>query len=224
MPGERSFPIPGYQGWYEANEDGSIYSLARHRSAGGLLKPGLTADGYRFVVLYKYGRARARTVGSLVLETFRGPPPPGARARHGDGGRLDDSLGNLRWGLRGNRRRRGRGLQRVHRGLHALERSDVRLERGQVQRRVGRLECVDPALDGGDSGGEIGGDALNRSSQSVDVSLSCHGGHFLLESGNLLLQAGQGLPRPLHDPHTLTLPELPPADLWLLYVTISYLK
>jgi hypothetical protein len=96
----RWIPVPGYQGWYEISDEGDVYSLARHRSAGGLLKPGLTTNGYRFVVLHKYGRKSTRTVGSLVLEAFRGPAPHGrTRARHGAGGKLDDSLENLRWGL-----------------------------------------------------------------------------------------------------------------------------
>jgi hypothetical protein len=50
------------------------------------------------VRLAKYGRVRTVTVASLVLRTFRGPPGPGQRARHGPGGKTDDSLGNLRWG------------------------------------------------------------------------------------------------------------------------------
>jgi len=97
MP-ERWLPVPGYQGWYEVSDAGNVYAMARAGAHGGLLKPGLTSGGYRFVVLYKYGRARTRTVGSLVLEAFNSTAPRGARARHGAGGRLDDSLGNLRWG------------------------------------------------------------------------------------------------------------------------------
>lgn len=101
---ERWRPVPGYQGWYEVSDLGQVYSLSRAATRGGLLTPQLNSAGYRFVRLHKYGRVRTRTVGSLVLETFRGQPAsPGARARHGPGGRLDDSLLNLRWGLNGQR-------------------------------------------------------------------------------------------------------------------------
>ena len=91
-------PVPGYEGWYEASDQGAVYALARPFTHGGLLKPQLNSAGYRTVRLSKYGRVRTRTIGSLVLLTFRGPPPPGTRARHGAGGRLDDRLENLRWG------------------------------------------------------------------------------------------------------------------------------
>jgi hypothetical protein len=92
-------PIPGYAGFYEASDRGNIYSLGRAATRGGLLTPQVNPAGYRFVRLYKYGRVRARTVGSLVLETFTGQPTaPDVRARHGIGGKLDDSLSNLWWG------------------------------------------------------------------------------------------------------------------------------
>lgn len=92
-------PVPGYAGFYEVSDRGAVYSLGRSAAHGGLLKPQVNPAGYLFVRLHKYGRVKTRTVGSLVLLAFRGPPaPPGTRARHGAGGRLDDSLTNLWWG------------------------------------------------------------------------------------------------------------------------------
>jgi NUMOD4 motif len=96
VPEESWRPVPGYQGWYEVSDAGNVYALARAGAHGGLLRPQVNSAGYRFVRLHKYGRVRSRTVGSLVLEAFRGLSP-GARAQHGDGGKLDDSLGNLNW-------------------------------------------------------------------------------------------------------------------------------
>jgi hypothetical protein len=91
--------IPGYEGWYEASDQGRIYALGRPFTRGGLLKPQLNTSGCQVVRLSKYGRVKTRTVASLVLLTFAGQPTaPGAKARHGTGGRLDDSLANLRWG------------------------------------------------------------------------------------------------------------------------------
>ncbi len=96
---ERWRAIPGYQGWYECSDRGGVYSLSRPAARGGLLIPQVNPAGYRFVRLHKYGRVRTVTVGRLVLLTFTGPSmSPGARARHGTGGRLDDSLENLHWG------------------------------------------------------------------------------------------------------------------------------
>lgn len=91
-------PVRGYQAWYEVSDLGNVYALPRTTTAGGLLIPQVNSTGYRFVRLHKYGRVRSFTVGSLVLAAFCWPPPyPGARARHGPGGKLDDSLANLSW-------------------------------------------------------------------------------------------------------------------------------
>lgn len=94
---ERWLPVPGFAGWYEASCCGNVSSLARAATAGGLLIPQLNSAGYRTVRLCRYGRVETVTVGSIVLMTFRGPAN-GRRARHGPGGKTDDSLPNLRWG------------------------------------------------------------------------------------------------------------------------------
>jgi hypothetical protein len=92
-------PVPGYQGWYECSDQGNVYALARPFTRGGLLKPQLNTSGCQTVRLSKYGEVKTVTVARLVLITFTGQPAtPGARAKHGTGGRLDDSLANLRWG------------------------------------------------------------------------------------------------------------------------------
>jgi NUMOD4 motif len=108
LPGsERWLPVPGYAAWYEASDRGAVFSLGRAGTRGGLLIPQLNSRGYRVVLLCKYGRVATVTVGSIVLRTFRGPPASGQRARHGPGGKADDSLANLRWGLAACFRRRG---------------------------------------------------------------------------------------------------------------------
>jgi hypothetical protein len=91
--------VPGYAGWYEVSDRGEVSSLARGGTSGGILKTHVNNAGYRFVRLSKYGTVKTVTVARLVLLTFRGQPTaPGARAVHGAGGRLDDSLDNLWWG------------------------------------------------------------------------------------------------------------------------------
>lgn len=99
MPEESWRPVPRYQGWYEVSDQGNVYAMARAASRGGLLTPQVNSAGYRMVRLCKYARVETRTVGSMVLEAFNGPAPRGTtRARHGAGGKLDDSLANLSWG------------------------------------------------------------------------------------------------------------------------------
>lgn len=96
---ERWRPVPGYAGFYEVSDAGNVYSLGRSATRGGLLTPQVNSAGYRFVRLHKYGRVQAVTIGRLVLLAFAGQPTaPSAKAKHGPGGRFDDSLTNLWWG------------------------------------------------------------------------------------------------------------------------------
>jgi hypothetical protein len=96
---ERWLPVRGWAGWYEASDAGNVYSLPRAGTSGGPLVPQLNSAGYRQVALSRYGRVVKVLVGQLVLETFRSPRPLGKRVRHGPGGKADDSLPNLWWGL-----------------------------------------------------------------------------------------------------------------------------
>lgn len=94
---ERWLPVPGYAGWYEVSDRGSVWSMGRAGTRGGLLAPQLNSRGYRVVLLSKYGRVTTVTVGSLVLRAFRGRPLPGQRAWHGPAGKAVDCLANLSW-------------------------------------------------------------------------------------------------------------------------------
>ena len=87
---------------YVVYADGRVWSVERidpngHRAGGRFLslmtqKPG----GYHRVRLSPGNRATF--VHHLVLETFRGPKPPGCRARHLNGDPADNRLDNLAWG------------------------------------------------------------------------------------------------------------------------------
>ena len=96
--GERWLPVPRYAAFYEASCCGSVYSMPRAGTAGGLLKVQLNSKGLRVVRLSRYGMVRTVTVGSIVLRTFARAPRPGERTQHGPRGLLDDSLANLWWG------------------------------------------------------------------------------------------------------------------------------
>lgn len=91
---------PGFAGFYEVSDRGSVASLARATTRGRLLKPKVSAWGYQVVTLSRYGRHYERRVARMVLEAFVSPCPPGQEACHGPGGKLDDSLANLSWGTR----------------------------------------------------------------------------------------------------------------------------
>jgi hypothetical protein len=107
---ERWQPVWGYEGYYEASDQGRVRSLDRwtkcgQRGSGQMLHKGrvLTPtiskrDGRRRVWLSVHGNRKLRPVAPLVLEAFAGPrPSPNIDCCHNDGDRANDALSNLRW-------------------------------------------------------------------------------------------------------------------------------
>lgn len=102
--------VPGYSN-YEVSNFGRVRCQG-HLKWGGpragyywkpaqLLSPGIASHGYPTVHLtYEEGKARTRTVHSLVAEVFIGPCPTGQEVRHKDDNRLNPSLDNLEYGTR----------------------------------------------------------------------------------------------------------------------------
>lgn len=100
--------IPGYEGYYQASDQGNIRSLARvvpwrdglvSRRAGQVLKP--MADkklNYPKVGLYVLGRRKMVQVHKLILVAFAGPTPEGMEICHNDGNPWNNRLENLRFG------------------------------------------------------------------------------------------------------------------------------
>ncbi len=86
-------PIPGFES-YEACTDGRI------RRSGRVLKTFVMESGHHAITLCVDGRKYQRLVHRLILETFRGPCPPGQEALHGNGDPGNNWVGNLRWGTR----------------------------------------------------------------------------------------------------------------------------
>lgn len=118
-------PIPGWEGYYEANDAGSIRSLDRTVTCkngtqkhlkGCLLSPSTNGkNGYLKVTLAKPGTKEQRFVHALILETFVGPRPAGLEARHLDDSRSNNTIANLRWGTRSEN-----NYDRVANGGHPL--------------------------------------------------------------------------------------------------------
>lgn len=116
-------PIPGYEGLYEASEDGEVRSVQRVivRSNGQpqtvrerIRKPQKGTDGYPRVVLYRDGKGRGMGVHQAVMYAFHGLPEPGLEIRHKDDDPLNPRLSNLEWGTR-----RDNNLDQVARGRNA---------------------------------------------------------------------------------------------------------
>lgn len=120
-------PIPGYEGRYEASDQGRIRSLPRIVSSGnrsgvrsvpGVLRTAWRdPKGYLSVNIARDGdRARSQRVHNLVLMAFVGPKPtPEHQARHLDGDPSNNRPSNLRWGTSSEN-----NLDRVVHGTHPL--------------------------------------------------------------------------------------------------------
>ena len=103
---EQWLPIPGYEGFYEVSNRGSVQSVDRvivrdngriYRSQGRLVKQKTTTGGYQTVCLSKHGNKRTERVHRLVLLAFVGPCPDGMQACHRNDIPTDNRLVNLRW-------------------------------------------------------------------------------------------------------------------------------
>lgn len=99
-------PVAGFEGFYEVSTDGNVRSLDRSAFSarrggvrfGRTLSPFMDpVNGYLYVNLSMNGKAKKRSVHSMVLEAFVGPCPLGMEACHGDGRRTNALLSNLRW-------------------------------------------------------------------------------------------------------------------------------
>jgi hypothetical protein len=107
--------IPGYEGFYEADSNGSIHSLDRtviHKNKswtgrevqyrGRKLKSGKDKLGYNRVVLSKEGKVKSYLVSHLIALAFIGSRPVGMDVCHNDGNSSNDRLENLRYDSRTN--------------------------------------------------------------------------------------------------------------------------
>lgn len=102
-------PIPKYEGYYAASDQGRIKSLERiitYRNGNTktiherILRPIIHSGGYLQVNLWRNHKTEVRTIHSLVAEAFLGPCPDGKEICHNNGHRDDNRLANLRYDTR----------------------------------------------------------------------------------------------------------------------------
>lgn len=88
--------IPGYEGFYQVSNLGNVKGLYR-RCYGRYLSPAKNSKGYRYVCLYREGKAKCMKVYRLVAIAFLPNPNNLPEVDHINGLRDNDIASNLRW-------------------------------------------------------------------------------------------------------------------------------
>jgi hypothetical protein len=101
-------PVPGYEGFYEVSNLGTVRSVERtidckrcglRKFDAKVLSAKHHNKGYLKVSLYKAGSAKTYFIHRLVLHAFKGQPPADKPyARHLDGNPKNNRLENLDYG------------------------------------------------------------------------------------------------------------------------------
>lgn len=110
MTTEQWKDIPGYEGIYQASDQGRVRSLDREikharfgtqKMKGKVMSTKLHPAGYPSIGLRdREGKRQWVLVHRAVLLAFRGQPGQGEEARHLNDDKLDARLDNLEWGSR----------------------------------------------------------------------------------------------------------------------------
>ena len=120
-------PIPGYEGFYEASDQGRVRSLDRwvktrnrwgecgYWAKGQVLlqhpgKEGHPTVGRMFVCLSKEGKGKPSYVHTLIAFAFLGPRPKGLHIDHVNGDKADNRACNLEYVTPQENTRRARAM------------------------------------------------------------------------------------------------------------------
>lgn len=129
MTQEKWQTIPGFEGKYEASDQGRVRSVDRRvrlvvhgvettrLARGCVLRPAPSPLGHLTVVL---GRGNTASVHAVVALTFIGPRPQGLDVAHNDGNPANNRVENLRYASRSSNNR-----DKITHGRTKLSVSDV---------------------------------------------------------------------------------------------------
>ena len=111
-------PVTGYDGKYEVDSLGNIYSNARG-SVRKLLKPQIYTNhgaSYAYVNLYRKGKMTGSSVHRIVAKAFLGYDDKSLEVNHKDKDTLNNNLSNLEWCSRQENAQHG--LSKTYRITH----------------------------------------------------------------------------------------------------------
>jgi hypothetical protein len=86
-------PVKGFEGLYEVDDQGNVYSLISNR----FVDSGLTSKKYKRVCLVTNGKRKFHHVHRLVAETFIPNPLNLPQVNHKDGNKQNNHVENLEW-------------------------------------------------------------------------------------------------------------------------------
>jgi hypothetical protein len=104
-------PVPGYEGHYEASDQGGVRNVKRAVPRVMLAKA--LRNGYPVVSLWIANQGKVHYVHRLVAAAFLGACPAGQEVRHLDDNKADPRLVNLVYGTRSEN-----VLDRVRNGIY----------------------------------------------------------------------------------------------------------
>lgn len=90
-------PIRGYEGLYEIDETGKVYTTKRQGSAGGEMKAKPSTGGYARIALCKDGKHTTFLLHRLVADAFVQNPNKEICVNHKDGNKGNNNASNLEW-------------------------------------------------------------------------------------------------------------------------------
>ena len=85
--------VSGYEGLYKISNIGNVFSCYSNK----ILSPGITNDGYKYVVLFKNKQRKNYTVHRLVAIAFIDNPNNLPCVNHKDENTLNNCVDNLEW-------------------------------------------------------------------------------------------------------------------------------
>lgn len=92
-------PVPRYEGFYEAANDGNVRRVGRATGAqaGRIKRPTPHPCGYLSIILCKKQKDATFLVHRVIAETFLGPIPAGYEVNHKNGIKTDNRVENLEY-------------------------------------------------------------------------------------------------------------------------------